>query len=1037
MSGDPKEVFLSYAWGDASEEFANQLDQAFQRKGIRVIRDKRDLAYKGLIKEFMERLGQGKCVIAVISDKYLKSPNCMFELIHVVKNGNFYDRIFPIVLGDAQIYEPVQRIEYIRYWEDKKKNLTEAIGKVGPEYLQGIREEIDHYTEIRNTIAELTNILNNMNTLTPDIHSRSDFEALVESVNSWLGESISRQLLPVEPTTPGGNVRSRYEQEQRIRSGLEEQRQNIVRESERQQGKSRRRVVGSLPLPDLTHFFKGRSKEQSDLSRLLAEPATHVVSIIGRMGIGKTALAKKILMDLEQGHWPHTEDSLPVDGIVYLSTRTKGITLEQIFHDCAQMLGGKQEEDLNKTWAAQCKIEDKIQSLLGAMSDGLYVLLLDHVDDLLNDKGEITDEGVRAFFEISLATPQSARLLVTSQVPLAFRREAQRFDKRVPLHEGLSVAEGVAMLRDLDASGEARLRDAPEGDLARAVERVHGIPRALEVLAGIMRDAPLARLGDVLQRFFQNEDVAEALIREGYKRLDDQARRVMEALAIFGRPVPLPALDYLLQPFMPGLDTPEIVQRLIRAQMVLVNRETQVLSLHPFDQDYIYSQCPDHGEYNCQALERRAANWYVQLRVPREHWRTLDGLEPLLLEFEHRVKAGDYDNAAAVLSEIEVDYLIMSGLSARALAMRQKVDGKITDRRLQMLHAYGLACAYQVLGPFAKAKDCFEKALALARELGEPIIEADSLDAMSEVSRRLGRLDDAKDYLDEAINLYRRIGEQRREARSLGAMSILCSYRGDLQEALDHGQHALSLSTSLGEIEGQALAYDALSLAYLAIGDLKQTIRYGEEAITVYHKSAWEHSLVYVLNVLGLAYIGLGRMDEGLTCLLQARQQAHEDNNTRVEGLALFNLARAYRLKNDPANALIMASGAKAVFIEVGSAEAHAARALVEVIQAAKAGLRSAEARALLDCARHSLMSPDLYNPSDLVAEARAIAQAEGLADVLREAEGLRRASASGEDKIDGIGTSGVPDCKAREGWPQDAGSPALPACRPVAPHPL
>src|SRR5512139_972145 len=100
MSGDPREVFLSYAWGDASEEFANRLDQAFQQKGISIIRDKRDLGYKGMIKEFMERIGQGKCVIAVISDKYLKSPNCMFELLHVVENGNFYDRIFPIILGD-------------------------------------------------------------------------------------------------------------------------------------------------------------------------------------------------------------------------------------------------------------------------------------------------------------------------------------------------------------------------------------------------------------------------------------------------------------------------------------------------------------------------------------------------------------------------------------------------------------------------------------------------------------------------------------------------------------------------------------------------------------------------------------------------------------------------------------------------------------------------------------------------------------------------------------------------------------------------
>lgn len=186
MSEDVREVFISYAWGGDSEGFVNRLDQALDQKGIAIIRDKRDLGYKGLIKEFMERIGQGKCVIAVISDKYLKSPNCMFELVQVSKNGEFYSRIFPIILADANIYDPAKRVKYIKHWEDKKKELDEAIKEVGSEYLQGIREEIDQYTEIRNTIAGLTSILKNMNTLTPDIHNQSDFDSLFKSIENQL-----------------------------------------------------------------------------------------------------------------------------------------------------------------------------------------------------------------------------------------------------------------------------------------------------------------------------------------------------------------------------------------------------------------------------------------------------------------------------------------------------------------------------------------------------------------------------------------------------------------------------------------------------------------------------------------------------------------------------------------------------------------------------------------------------------------------------------------------------------------------------------
>lgn len=186
-----KAIFISYAWGqegEEREEFVNHLDETLQAKGIKIIRDKRDLGYKGLIKAFMERIGRGKCVIAVISDKYLKSSNCMFELVQVAKNGEFYDRIFPIVLADAQIYKPTTRIKYIKHWEDEIKELDEAMRGVGAANLQGFREEIDEYTNIRNTIAELTNLLKDMNTLTPDIHSQSEFQELIDAIEKRLDE---------------------------------------------------------------------------------------------------------------------------------------------------------------------------------------------------------------------------------------------------------------------------------------------------------------------------------------------------------------------------------------------------------------------------------------------------------------------------------------------------------------------------------------------------------------------------------------------------------------------------------------------------------------------------------------------------------------------------------------------------------------------------------------------------------------------------------------------------------------------------------
>jgi len=189
MSGYEQIVLISYAWGGEREEIVNQIDHTLQERGIKIIRDKRDLGYKGSIKEFMERIGQGNCVIVVVSDKYLRSPNCMFELVEIAENKQFHDRIFPIVLADADIYEPVKRLQYVKYWEDKRAELAKAIKDVDPANLQGIRDDMDLYDRIRDKVSGLTSILKDMNTLTPEIHRDANFSGLYDAIEKRLKES--------------------------------------------------------------------------------------------------------------------------------------------------------------------------------------------------------------------------------------------------------------------------------------------------------------------------------------------------------------------------------------------------------------------------------------------------------------------------------------------------------------------------------------------------------------------------------------------------------------------------------------------------------------------------------------------------------------------------------------------------------------------------------------------------------------------------------------------------------------------------------
>ncbi len=141
-------------------------------------RDKSELRYRDSVRKFMRRLGAGKCVIVILSEEYLRSKNCMFELTEIAGRPELASRVYPVVMRDAAIFDPVGRLGYVRHWEDQQAKLDQAMREVGQEFLQGIREDLDLYAKIRNTIAGIIDVLADMNTLTPESHRDTDFEQL-------------------------------------------------------------------------------------------------------------------------------------------------------------------------------------------------------------------------------------------------------------------------------------------------------------------------------------------------------------------------------------------------------------------------------------------------------------------------------------------------------------------------------------------------------------------------------------------------------------------------------------------------------------------------------------------------------------------------------------------------------------------------------------------------------------------------------------------------------------------------------------------
>jgi internalin A len=181
---EPVEVFLSYKWGGAAEVLADEIESRLTERGQVVRRDHNQLRYRDSVQRFLRRGPDHKAVVVLLDDAYLRSKNCMFEFTEFIEFADRTDlarSVYPIVLSDADIFDPIGRLGYVRHWEERRTELERAMRGVEPEYLPGIREELDLYEKIRNMVARILDILGDMNTVTAPGQS-SDFAELAAAL---------------------------------------------------------------------------------------------------------------------------------------------------------------------------------------------------------------------------------------------------------------------------------------------------------------------------------------------------------------------------------------------------------------------------------------------------------------------------------------------------------------------------------------------------------------------------------------------------------------------------------------------------------------------------------------------------------------------------------------------------------------------------------------------------------------------------------------------------------------------------------------
>ena len=163
---DLPSVFVSYNHG--SSDFVDKIEKALA--GIcNIKRDKNEIGDWESISDFMKTIRKEDFAVLVITDKYLKSTACLFEVVQLMKDENWDKNTMYVVMEDAQvIYSVVEQLRYIKYWTNYCEELSEAIKVLPPETTYKQSEELKKATTIKNEIGEFLNKVSDANNPSTD-----------------------------------------------------------------------------------------------------------------------------------------------------------------------------------------------------------------------------------------------------------------------------------------------------------------------------------------------------------------------------------------------------------------------------------------------------------------------------------------------------------------------------------------------------------------------------------------------------------------------------------------------------------------------------------------------------------------------------------------------------------------------------------------------------------------------------------------------------------------------------------------------------
>ncbi len=306
-------------------------------------------------------------------------------------------------------------------------------------------------------------------------------------------------------------------------------------------------------LLDVSNFY-GRTEELAMLEHWVVSDRCRLVALLGMGGVGKTALAVKLVEKIHD----------QFDCLIWRSLRNAP-PVEELLTSLAQFLTGQAEISLPDS------LDGKIACLLNHLRQHRCLIILDNVESVLRRESRAGHyrEGFEGYGQllrqVSEASHQSCLVLTSREKP---RGLASKEGKSLPVRSfqliGLTPTEGQEILAATGLCGSDSEREV-------LIECYAGNPLALKIVSTTIQDL---FHGNIFQFLSQGTlvfgDIRD-LLDQQFQRLSGLEKQVLRWLASDSEPVLLPETRASTMPPMPQWELLEGLESLQRRSLIESN----------------------------------------------------------------------------------------------------------------------------------------------------------------------------------------------------------------------------------------------------------------------------------------------------------------------------------------------------------------------------------------------------------------------------------------------------------------------------------